>query len=71
MKNFALGLIIGLLGIIVWLIASVIGGFGEGVSGEKEPVLYGLMSVGFLLIFLGPLTFWVIVPVVKRIRRKK
>jgi len=71
MKNFALGLGIGLVGTLLWVIASVVGGFGEAVSGERSPLLYALMVVGFIVMLGAPLTFWVILPIKRIVGKRK
>lgn len=70
MKNFLIGLGIGALGAILWVVVSTVGGFGEGLGAEPLPILRRLMYVGYAMMVGGPLVFWVIRPVVQWIRRR-
>ena len=71
MKNFAIGLGIGLLGVILWVLASVVQGLGTGVGGKSLPLLTVLMIIGFVIMFAGPVTFWIILPIKNRLSRRK
>lgn len=93
MKNFGIGLALGLIGAILWRVASIINIFVvtlEGLTKAKE--LFGIvnddfplfvlpgefiftatdaMYLGLALMIGGPLTYWVILPIIKFIRRRK
>jgi predicted branched-subunit amino acid permease len=71
MRNFGIGLGIGLLGAILWVISSVVGGIGEGLGGERLIVLRILMYIGFIVMFVGPLVWWIVLPLVNIIRRRR
>lgn len=65
MRNLVIGLVLGMLGAILWLLASFFAGFGEVVSGESPPDKVGLAIAGFVVMFGGPLVFWIILPIIK------
>ena len=71
MKNFGIGLGIGLAGLAVWAVSSIAWAAAE-ITEEAQP-WFGqpLAAVGYALMFLGPLTFWIILPIIKLVRRKR
>lgn len=71
MKNFGIGLALGLVGLAVWGFSSIIAGMAEIIEGPSPWFGEPLMVVGFCVMFLGPLTFWIILPIIKLIRRKR
>ena len=71
MKRFAIGLGIGLIGAVLWVLASVVGGAGEAITGEKEPVLLAFMYIGATTMVGGPLVFWIALPIISKIRRRR
>jgi hypothetical protein len=70
-KNFLIGLGIGVLGAILWVVASVTAGVGEGLGAEPLPSLHALMVIGFFVMVLGPLTFWLILPIRRAVKRRR
>ena len=71
MKRFAIGLVIGLVGAILWVITSVLWGFGAAFGAEAPPVVTALMIIGFIAMFGGPLVYWVALPIKDKIRRRR
>lgn len=72
--NFFRGLMCGAVGFVSWFMVSVVGGIGEGIDGERDPTLYAALWVAFAVMTLGPLLFWVVVPlggIWARRRRKR
>jgi formate-dependent nitrite reductase membrane component NrfD len=68
MKSIWKGLIslfISLLGLALWLAGSIFEGIAEEF-GESFLLTRGAMGIGFLLIFLGPIFFWIILPLKDR-----
>jgi hypothetical protein len=70
-KYFLIGLGIGVLGAILWVAASVTAGVGEGLGGEPLPILHALMVIGFFVMVLGPLAFWIVLPIRKTLRKRR
>ena len=70
MKDFAIGLVIGLVGAVLWVLVSLVGGAGEAIIGEVNPTLRVLMYIGGVVMVGGPLVFWVILPIRRRISRR-
>lgn len=77
MHNFWKGLLFGLIGSILWLITSVILGFGEAISelptstaGKPPFILEFLMYIGGSIIILAPFIFWIVLPIRNMIRKK-
>jgi hypothetical protein len=70
MKNFGIGLGIGLLGAIMWLVASLIGGVIEGFGGGRSTNLMVLLYIGGVVMVGGPLTWWIIIPIRDRWRKR-
>ena len=70
--RFARGLVIGIIGFFLWVIASVVAAFSwigqEGLGVEPElarinPLFSIPLIVGFFLMFLGPLYYWIVEPI--------
>jgi hypothetical protein len=66
------GIAVGFLGFVLWVIASIFGafsfigehGFGQDFDlSQADPFWSFLMIVGFLVMFAGPIYYWVIEPV--------
>jgi len=50
-----IGLFVFLLGLALWIAGSIFEGFTRGLAGESFLLTRGVMSIGFFLIFLGPI----------------
>jgi hypothetical protein len=71
MKNFLIGLGICVAGITAAVVFRLLYGF-SGLGDEGSIGLFNfLMWIGVALIFLGPLYFWLISPVMRRLRRAR
>ncbi|MDP2753331.1 MAG: hypothetical protein Q8P40_02950 [Nitrospirota bacterium] len=63
--NFIKGLVAGGLGFLIWVVASLIEVFVEW--GSESSIFFRLlMSIGFLLMILAPLVFWILLPTKNR-----
>lgn len=71
LKYFLIGLGIGIVGAILWVIASLVAGVGAGLGGKVPTQLYVLMIIGFLAMIGGPLTFWIIFPIRRHIKKRR
>lgn len=69
MKNFGIGLALGLVGLIICVVVWFVGGMGEAIVGREMPLYHFFMAVGRVIGIGGPLTYWIILPIVKLIRR--
>jgi hypothetical protein len=73
--NFVKGLLIGLLGAVLWVVASVVAAFAAFAQGNDDPfaspVAGALMVIGFAAMILGPVAFWIVAPLVALIRRPR
>lgn len=63
------GLIIMLLGFAIWISTSILEAFAQ-LGGASSPLTRGGMSFGFLLIFLGPIIFWIVLPLKDKLYEK-
>jgi hypothetical protein len=70
-KYILIGLGIGILGAILWVVASVTAGVGEGLGGEPLPILHVLIYIGGIIMVVGPFTFWIILPIRKALRKRR
>jgi len=70
-KYFLIGLGIGVLGVALWLAASVTGGVIEGLSGERNQALRFLMYAGGSIMILGPFAFWIILPIRRAVKNRR
>ena len=71
MKNFGIGLGVGLAGLAVWGFSSIVAGTAEAFEESQPWFGQPLMVLGFAAMFLGPLTFWIILPIIKLVRRRR
>jgi len=55
-----------LLGLALWIAGSIIEGIAAGLAGESFLLTRSAMGIGFLLIFFGPIFFWIILPLKDR-----
>jgi len=73
--SFFKGLALGLLGLLLWIVASVITGVsqaGEDLGGQETPVLfYVFVGIGFAVMIGGPLLYWFVFPIVGYLRRRR
>lgn len=58
--NFIKGLLAGILGFLLWAVASIIAAFTT--EGDSFSFFKLLMVAGFLLMILGPIAFWILIP---------
>jgi hypothetical protein len=68
MKNIwkgLIGLFVLLLGFALWIAGSIFEGI-VGAFGESYLLTRAAMGIGFLLIFLGPIIFWIVLPLKDR-----
>jgi hypothetical protein len=70
-KYILIGLGIGVLGAVLWLVSSLIGGIGEGLGGKAPTILYVLLYIGGITMVAGPLAFWIILPVRRAIKNRR
>jgi hypothetical protein len=70
MSNLFKGFVCLVLGAVLWILTSVVGGFLEAF-GEASLTLEYLMYIGFAIMVLGPIIFWIIIPIKNRLTKKK
>jgi len=71
MKNFLIGLGICVAGITAAVVFRLLYGF-SGLGDEGPIGLFNfLMWIGVALIFAGPLYFWLVAPLSRRLRRAR
>ena len=62
----------GLVAFVVGLVAFVFFGFLRRIgeeAGARVPILFRALEVfGFLLMVLGPIVFWIIIPIISWLR---
>jgi len=63
------GLIIMLLGFAIWVSTSILEAFAQ-LGGASSSLTRGGVSFGFLLIFLGPIIFWIVLPLKDKLYEK-
>jgi len=71
MKNFGIGLSLGLIGAILWYIFRLVISLGEISSSAPGLQLQALEYASFTLMVGGPLVYWIILPITERVRRHK
>lgn len=74
MRNFFMGLALGILGAVLWIVASFLAAVGSLPEEEPDlfasPVAGSLVVMGFMVMFLGPIVCWLVLPVGGWLRRR-
>ena len=65
-----LGLIFMLLGFAIWISTSIFEAIVR-LGGASSALTRGGVSFGFLLIFLGPIIFWIVLPLKDKLYEKR
>ena len=71
MHNVFKGIVVGVLGFVLWLVASFVGGAITGLGGPALPVLFLGMYLGFFVMVGGPVVYIVVLPVAGWIKRRR
>ena len=71
MHNVFKGIVIGFIGLIVWVLFSVPLGIDAALGVAENPMFHTLMVLGFLLMVGGPAVYIVILPIWGWWRRKR
>jgi len=71
MHNVFKGIVIGFIGLIVWVLFSVPLGIDAALGVAENPMFHTLMALGFLLMVGGPVVYIVILPIWGWWRRKR
>ena len=71
MKNFGIGLALGVLGALICFVVFAFNAFGEPLAGYRMPGYEVFMAFGKVIGIGGVVTFWIILPVVRMIRRRR
>jgi len=61
--NVFKGIVVGILGFIVWFVVSVVYGIGLGLGGGEDPTIEAFRALGFALMVVGPVVYVVILPI--------
>ena len=69
MHNAFKGIMVGLIGLALWVSFSIVEAFAELA---EDPNLFGLggMYLGFILMVGGPIIYIIVIPAVNRLRRR-
>ena len=68
MGNVFKGIVVGVLGFLVWLFSSVVGGTLEAF-GTYSSGLRFFMYLGGILMIAGPLVYIVVIPIRNRMKK--
>jgi uncharacterized BrkB/YihY/UPF0761 family membrane protein len=75
MGNFFRGLVLLMLGFLVWVVASIGAAVASTAEGDDSlfanPVWGTLVVISFAIMTLGPALFWLVAPVVSVLRRHR
>lgn len=75
MGNFFRGLALGILGVLLWIVGSVLAALGSFAEDSDDlfavPLFGALVVLGFAVMVLGPVLFWVVAPTVGWFRRRR
>jgi len=70
-KNFGIGLALGLIGVIIIVGVYLLSGFGEAMIDRPMPFYSAVIHFGQVVAIGGVVTFWIILPIVKRVKRHR
>ena len=70
MSNFFRGLVSGFLGLIAWILTSVLAAADKLPDGEVSTFLWVLVGVSFGVMVLGPAFYWLLGPIWSITHRK-
>jgi hypothetical protein len=74
MLKFIAGLGCAILGLIIWVLGSVVAAAASLEKGNHsifaDPVAGTLVVIGFTVMFVGPILFWFVLPIVGWVRRR-
>jgi len=70
MGNILNGLVLLILGLILWILSSVVEAFITFPTGGHTWLFY-VMALGFFVMIGGPVVFWAIIPIRNWIRRRR
>ncbi len=65
------GIVVGFIGLIIWVLASIPIGVNRAIGVADDPIVSTFMLLGFLLMVGGPAVYIVIIPVVNWWRRRR
>jgi len=68
--NILNGLVLLVLGLILWIVASVVEAFLE-LGGGGWTWMMAVVALGWIIMIAGPVVFWAIIPIRDRIRRRR
>ena len=71
MKNFGIGLALGLIGLIICVVVWSLNAFGEPLAGSEMPGYRFFLGIGQFVGLGGVVTYWIILPVIKSVRRRR
>jgi len=75
MRDFAIGLVVGLVGMILWMQSYIIREMATLLLGRAHTPVDELgwvaMAASIALMALGPLLFWVVLPLSDWLRREE
>ena len=60
--NVFKGIVVGFIGLIIWLLVSIPLGIGDAVGVARDPLLNAVLYLGFALMVGGPVVYIVILP---------
>ena len=69
MGNILNGLVLLILGLILWIVSSVVEAFITFPTRGQTPLIY-VMALGFLVMIGGPIVYWIIIPIRNLIQRR-
>ena len=70
MGNILNGLVLLILGLILWIVSSVVEGIISFPTRTHTPLIY-VMAIGFFVMIGGPVVYWIIIPIRNLIRRRR
>jgi len=69
LKNFLIGLGLGLVGFIGLFVFGILGAFSEAIDSATPAWILVAFWVSIFVLIAGPLWFWLISPIRNRLRR--
>lgn len=65
------GIVVGFIGLVIWVGASIPAGIDAALGTTTSPVFEALMYLGFFIMVGGPLVYIVVLPVTGWLRSRR
>jgi len=69
--NVFKGIVVGFIGLVIWVAASIPAGIDAAFGATTPPFIEAFITLGFVLMILGPIVYIVVLPVAGWVKRRR